>query len=300
MPTLVSHTQYVGRTPTVTLSGGSAATDRIIAIMSFTGGDGALATAATINGVSATLVGNDVLSGGAEAAVAVFEMQGVGAGSFATTVTGAPAANERYLWDIYEFSGANAADSFVSTTTGGITTVPFDVTLAANAAAGETVIWAAMASEGGTTGTESVTDNISLLSLQHVTSNPAIAASGYKDLASLNESCTLTFSGMSGGGGGTIDRVTMVAVRVPAGVVPPSLTVTQSELNPGGTISGTYSDYGTVPTTLTLSDGTNTLTIPAPTIDDGAKTFSGTVPALPSSGTAAYIQFLENATVELT
>ncbi len=82
----------------------------------------------------------------------------------------------------------------------------------------------------------------------------------------------------------------------------PSLTVTQSELTPGGTISGSYEGYETVPTTLTVSDGANTVTISSPTITDngdGAGTFSGTMPSLPSSGTASLILF-GDVTVELT
>jgi hypothetical protein len=82
----------------------------------------------------------------------------------------------------------------------------------------------------------------------------------------------------------------------------PSLVVTQSELTPGGTISGTYSNYETIPTTLTVSDGTNTITISSPTITDngdGTGTFSGTMPSLPSSGTASLILF-GDVTVELT
>lgn len=83
----------------------------------------------------------------------------------------------------------------------------------------------------------------------------------------------------------------------------PALTVTQTELTPGGTISGSYSNYATVPTTLTVSDGTNTITIASPTINDngdGTGTFSGTMPSLPSSGTASLIQFTNSATVELS
>lgn len=85
-------------------------------------------------------------------------------------------------------------------------------------------------------------------------------------------------------------------------IPPPSVTITQTELTPGGTISGSYSNYATVPTTLTVSDGTNTITIASPTINDngdGTGTFSGTMPALPTSGTANLILF-GNVTVELS
>lgn len=87
-----------------------------------------------------------------------------------------------------------------------------------------------------------------------------------------------------------------------ATVVVPAITVTQTELTPGGTISGSYNDYVTVPTTLTVTDGTNTITIASPTISDngdGTGTFSGTMPSLPTSGTANLILF-GNVTVELS
>lgn len=85
----------------------------------------------------------------------------------------------------------------------------------------------------------------------------------------------------------------------------PSIDVTQTTLTPGGAISGTYSDYDTVPTTLTVSDGTNTITIATPTIsntvngDKNEGTFSGAMPALPTSGTANLVLF-GNVTVELS
>lgn len=86
--------------------------------------------------------------------------------------------------------------------------------------------------------------------------------------------------------------------------VDPNITVTPADLplTPGGTISGSYSNYETVPTTLTVSDGTNTTTIASPTISDngnGTGTFSGTMPSLPTSGTANLILF-GNVTVELS
>lgn len=83
-----------------------------------------------------------------------------------------------------------------------------------------------------------------------------------------------------------------------------SVTVTPGDLPlvPGGAISGSYTDFATVPTTLTVSDGTNTITIASPTISDngdGTGTFSGTMPSLPTSGTANLILF-GNVTVELS
>ncbi|QDP66617.1 MAG: hypothetical protein Tp1111DCM1126091_123 [Prokaryotic dsDNA virus sp.] len=92
------------------------------------------------------------------------------------------------------------------------------------------------------------------------------------------------------------------ADSAPTAPTGPTLTVTQTELTPGGTISGSYSNYATVPTTLTVSDGTNTITIPTPTISDngdGTGTFSGTMPGLPTSGTANLVLF-GDVTVELT
>lgn len=101
---------------------------------------------------------------------------------------------------------------------------------------------------------------------------------------------------------GTVPNDNADNPTVDGAVVPSSLTVTQTELTPGGTISGSYSNYATVPTTLTVSDGTNTITIGSPTINDngdGTGTFSGTMPTLPTSGTANLVLF-GNVTVELT
>lgn len=105
----------------------------------------------------------------------------------------------------------------------------------------------------------------------------------------------ITFTGQSS----TRGYATALYIETAPG---PSLTVTQTTLTPSGTISGSYSNYTTVPTTLTVSDGTNTITIASPTISDngdGTGTFSGTMPALPTSGTANLILF-GNVTVELS
>lgn len=101
---------------------------------------------------------------------------------------------------------------------------------------------------------------------------------------------------------GNLEALIAYTVFVPD--LGPTVTVTPGDLplTPGGTISGSYSNYATVPTTLTVSDGTNTITIASPTISDngdGTGTFSGTMPALPASGTASLILF-GDVTVELS
>lgn len=84
-----------------------------------------------------------------------------------------------------------------------------------------------------------------------------------------------------------------------------SLTINQSTIEPGGTISGTYSGFtpGTAPTSpLVLSDGTNSINV-AVTIDDtagdGTGTFTGTVPSLPSAGNSGNFILFGNVTATL-
>lgn len=84
---------------------------------------------------------------------------------------------------------------------------------------------------------------------------------------------------------------------IEVGELTPTVSITQTELTPGGTISGTYSNFGdTAPTALTLSDGTNTIgtatgEITGLTVDDVAKTFTATMPGLPTTGTTQGLLF---------
>lgn len=94
----------------------------------------------------------------------------------------------------------------------------------------------------------------------------------------------------------------LAALRLtaPAG---PAVDVTQTTLTPGGTVSGSYSNFSGVPTsplTLTDTDG-NSITVAVTISDngDGTGTFTGTLPSLPTSGSATGIRF-GSVTVELT
>ena len=128
--------------------------------------------------------------------------------------------------------------------------------------------------------------------------------------ARANNSDTVTFTNVAKDGNNQFvirfrensgDRGYIAALRL-TGPDGPIVVVTETELTPGGTISGTYANFQTVPTTLTVSDGTNTITIASPTITDngdGTGTFSGTMPALPTTGSANLILF-GDATVELS
>jgi hypothetical protein len=86
----------------------------------------------------------------------------------------------------------------------------------------------------------------------------------------------------------------------------PVLTIDQASIEPGGTISGSYSGFqiGTPPTTpISISDGTNTITT-AVTItptnpDDGTGTFTGTLPTLPTAGNSGSFVLFGNVTATL-
>lgn len=85
-----------------------------------------------------------------------------------------------------------------------------------------------------------------------------------------------------------------------------TITIDQSIVVPGGTISGTYSGFtpGTPPTTpIVLSDGTNSLnvavTITPANPDDGTGTFTGTVPSLPPAGNSGNFLLFGNITATL-
>ena len=84
-----------------------------------------------------------------------------------------------------------------------------------------------------------------------------------------------------------------------------TITINQATIEPGGTISGTYSGFtpGTAPTSpLSLSDGTNNLSVTV-TIDDtagdGTGTFTGTVPSLPAAGNSSNYILFGNITATL-
>lgn len=82
----------------------------------------------------------------------------------------------------------------------------------------------------------------------------------------------------------------------------PTLTLDQTELTPGGTISGSYSNFTGVPTSpLTLTDSNaNSITVAVTVTDGGAGsgTFTGTLPTLPASGSQAGLLF-GTVTVEI-
>jgi len=81
----------------------------------------------------------------------------------------------------------------------------------------------------------------------------------------------------------------------------PSITVT-GDLQPGANFTLNYSNYAAVPVSpVTITDSNNnSITVPVTINDngDGTGTATGTMPSLPSSGTAQGLLF-GNVTVEL-
>ena len=80
---------------------------------------------------------------------------------------------------------------------------------------------------------------------------------------------------------------------------PSSVTLDDSAFEPGKAITGSYANYASAPTVVTLTDSAGNTLTPAVTINDTAKTFSTVYPARITTGTGATL--LRGAvTLELT
>lgn len=110
------------------------------------------------------------------------------------------------------------------------------------------------------------------------------------DGTSPNDSETLTFNGTTDGSGqatleykqdgGGFAHLTAMQIEVPEAA---STTLDQTTLTPGGTISGTCSNYNAAPTSpISVSDGTNTDSVTVTISGTGPYTFTGTMPATPT------------------
>ena len=91
-------------------------------------------------------------------------------------------------------------------------------------------------------------------------------------------------------------------VDAPAAI--PSATITQSELTPGGTISGTATNWPAGgPTTATLSAGGHQIEVAltSTNVSPGEYTFTGALPSRPPEGqSAAWVPYDAQATVEIS
>lgn len=86
--------------------------------------------------------------------------------------------------------------------------------------------------------------------------------------------------------------ISALRITAPPG---PTVTLDQTQLQPGATISGSYSTFAAVPTSpllITDEDG-NQIPVPVTVTDGGggAGTFTGTMPSLPTSGSVAGLRF---------
>lgn len=124
---------------------------------------------------------------------------------------------------------------------------------------------------------------------------------------------TLTFTGTTDGSG----VATLEYGNGPGSAGPPYLNAFQitpvpgptatldSDLSPGAAITGSYANFPSDPTTLTLTDSqgnsiSSAVEITDLVIDTGAETFSFTMPALPTSGSQNSILMENDIQVELT
>jgi len=301
MPTLVSHQTYEGIAPEITLVGGSSTSDRVLIVVGWSAGDGSVASDITVGGVSATILGTDVLYGGVEASLSVAEIRNPGAGAFSTSITnvvGSITAN-RVVWNVYEFSDAGIAlaASFSSATSGGVSIDPFAASVTAINALSETIIVTGLASEGADE-SSSVVDDASLLSfVSNLNPGGALFSSGYKTASSVNESIEFTWSTFASPGG-NVDRITMAVITVPDYVAQPLITLS-SALTPGATITATMEDFSAAPTQVVIEDSLgNTITRSLTLVSGNDYTF--TMPALPSVGSSSASVLFGNVTVSAT
>lgn len=130
-------------------------------------------------------------------------------------------------------------------------------------------------------------------------------------LASDSESTQFTVDYPSSGSSSAGARMNQAYALVFDGVASnPAVTVDQANIEPGGVLSGTYSNFtaGTPPTSpISISDGTNSITVPVVISDngDGTGTYTtvgagtGALPVLPSVGTSISFVLFGNVTVTL-
>ena len=88
-------------------------------------------------------------------------------------------------------------------------------------------------------------------------------------------------------------------IAIPEALSSPAVTVDDSAFEPGKAITGTYANYASAPTAVTLTDSAGNRLTPAVTINDTAKTFSTAYPARITTGTGTTL-LRGPVTVELT
>jgi len=88
-------------------------------------------------------------------------------------------------------------------------------------------------------------------------------------------------------------------IAIPEALSSPSVTLDDSAFEPGKAITGTYANYASAPTVVTLTDSAGNTLTPAVTINDNAKTFSTAYPARITTGTGTTL-LRGSVTLELT
>jgi hypothetical protein len=100
----------------------------------------------------------------------------------------------------------------------------------------------------------------------------------------------------------------VLGFRVREAITPPSITLTQTEITPNGTISGSYANWGgTAPTKLegirganTIGSDTGEITGFTATGDGTSGTFTATIADLPASTSTQYLRFSDTGIVNVT
>ena len=120
--------------------------------------------------------------------------------------------------------------------------------------------------------------------------------------ADANGEFLVTLTGSDANNNSYIQAIRIIEPAAPS----PSITITQSELTPGGTISGTASNFSAAPTTISLSDGASPVLNPALTVTSSGDdyTFSALIPDFKSladtAGEGNPVQGLRIGTITAT
>ena len=288
-PVFVSHNQYIGTSNSITLSGGNTFSDRVLIVITGNNGDSSvdsvagavpaasnlftdvsLGTSTYSNGLL-SLVGQYSDSGGVEAPIAIYDMQGLGAGSFTLSLTRNGTTWGIYVVDIYEFSNGGPVSNFAHTPNISNQPTTFTVPLTTSGALGDLVISGAFAGEGNQTGA-TLTDDASLATFTPLLSGTYIGGQGYTTLTSANQVITYSFTGLAISGG-QVDRVTGWSVMMPLASTAPTITgVTFDSTTANGDIAG---GNLTGPTNVALQAGgvTSNITSGLTTATSGDVTF---------------------------
>lgn len=253
---------YKGTSVNVALTGGGL----IVGIITGSGGDGNSITAATIDGVSGTLLGSvNSAPGGEEIVASIFSWADQGANASAPLAVTVGAGITGVMTKLYEWDSASVSD-LVSTTYGGAD--PINTSRAVTGQTGKTILVFGAVSDGVAFSSATTVTNPSanLAGFTSDFNSKNWSAYGYDlDAATDPITYTMTFDPDAGSSGGAMDRG-ITGAFVVADPAPTTLTcdsITAGTIRAGDTV------------TIQLSNAINasgkTLSIPQGSITPSAQ-----------------------------